>query len=171
MTTSTNVEARTAERRGSIPVAILRITIGVIVLVTWYDNLSKDLYASDGFAGLINWLFSEDGNNSSLGFYESILDSIVVPNAGLFGGLQLIVELGIGIGLIAGLFTRAFSLAAAGFFFTLFLGYYGGNEWIWTYVLLLVSAVVVFLGYGGRKLGLDQWLTGKRGESPLSLLW
>ena len=37
-------------------VALLRITLGVILLVTWWENMQKGLYQADGFAGFINWL-------------------------------------------------------------------------------------------------------------------
>lgn len=157
--------------RGSVPVAILRITLGVIILATWFDNLDKDLYTADGLEGFLNSLFDENGNGSSLGFYESFLDSVVIPLAGPYAGFQLVVELAMGIGLLVGAFTRFFALAAAFFFFNLFLSYFGGEEWIWTYVLLLVSAVVVFLGYGGRRLGVDERLYQSRGESPYGLIW
>ncbi|MEM9614563.1 MAG: DoxX family protein [Actinomycetota bacterium] len=159
------------DENGSVPVALLRITLGVIILATWADNISKDLYTADGLSGLISWLFSEDGNGSSLGFYESILDSVVVPNAGLFATLQLIVEFAFGASLLLGAFTRLGSILAAGFFVSLFLGYFGGEEWIWTYVLLFMATVTVLLGNGGRRLGVDQWLHGSRGRSPANLLW
>ena len=158
-------------RTGSIPVALLRITLGIIVLVTWLDNLDKDLYTADGLESFLNSLFDENGNGSSLGFYESFLDSVVIPLAGPYAAFQLVVELAMGIGLLLGVFARAVSLGAAFFFFNLFLSYFGGEEWIWTYVLLFVSAVVVFLGYGGRKLGIDERLYQSRGESPYGLVW
>ncbi len=167
----TSIDSRN-ERGASIGLALLRITLGVIVLVTWKENLDKDLYTGDGLAGLINWLFdAENGNGSSLSGYKSFLDSVVVPNAGLVAAFQLVVELGIGIGLLVGFFTRFFSLAGAVFFLNLLLGYFGGSEWIWTYVLLLMAALAVFLGYGGRRFGIDQWLSDTRGESPFGLLW
>ena len=34
-----------------------------------------------------------------------------------------------------------------------------------------MAAVTVFLGYGGRKLGVDQLLVKARGEPPIDLLW
>jgi len=67
--------------------------------------------------------------------------------------------------------TRLFSLLAAVFFFNLSLSYFGGNEWIWTYVLLLATAIAVFVGYGGRRLGVDRFLARTRGDSPFGLLW
>ncbi len=158
-------------RDGSRPVALLRITLGVIVLVTWFDNLDKDLYTADGFEGFIDFLFAENGNDSSLGFYESFVDAVVVPVAGPYGVFQAVVELVIAVGLIAGLFTRLCSLIACIFFANLFLAYFGGEEWIWTYVLLFMASLTVFLGYGGRKLGIDEQLARTRGESPATLLW
>ncbi|HDH03270.1 MAG TPA: hypothetical protein ENH15_03395 [Actinobacteria bacterium] len=162
----------TASERGSTGAVLLRVTLGVIILVTWFDNLDKGLYTADGLTGFLEWLFdAQSGNGSTLTVYKSFLDVAVIPVAGLYGGLQLVVEFLFGIGLLVGGLTRLSSLVAAAFFFNVFLSYYGGNEWIWTYVLLVITAIAVFVGYGGRKLGLDQWLARSRGESPFGLLW
>ncbi|MEO1063790.1 MAG: DoxX family protein [Actinomycetota bacterium] len=158
-------------RSGSVPVALLRITLGVILLVAFFDNLSKDLYTADGFEGFIDYLFSEEGNDSSLGIYESFVDAAIVPLGGVYGVFQGVVELAIAVALILGIATRAASLIAAIFFANLFLAYFGGEEWIWTYVLLFMSALTVFLGYGGRKLGLDERIVQQRGESWNTLIW
>ncbi len=160
-----------SDRSGTLPLALLRITLGVIILATWLDNLDKDLYTADGLKDFLNWLFADNGNGSSLGFYDSLLDALVVPVAGPYGMLQLVVELAIGVGLVFGVMTRLSSLISALFFFNLVLAYFGGEEWIWTYVLLFMSALVVFLGWGGRKLGIDERLARTRGESPGTLLW
>jgi hypothetical protein len=66
-------------------VALLRITLGVIILATWYGNLQKGLYTADGLTGFFNWLFDvQNGNASSLAFYKSFLDTAIVPIAGPF---------------------------------------------------------------------------------------
>ena len=52
-----------------------------------------------------------------------------------------------------------------------FLTYFGGEEWIFTYVILMASAVTTFLSWGGRKLGVDQTIAASRGDSPGKLLW
>jgi hypothetical protein len=70
----------------------------------------------------------------------------------------------LGAGLLLGLFTPIAGLGAALFFFNLLLAYFGGQEWIWTYVLLTVSAVVVALTRSGRAWGLDAWLLRRSGE-------
>ena len=164
--------ASAIDRSGSLPVALLRITLGVILVATWYENLGKDLYTAAGLEDFLGWLASPDGNDGSLDFFHSILDTVVVPAAGFFGAVQLVIELAMGVCLILGLFTRLVALLAAGFFLTLFLAYFGGNEWIWTYVLLFVAALTVYLGFGGRRLGVDEILTRSRGDSPAAnMLW
>jgi len=160
------------EQSGSLAVSLLRITLGLIVLATWVSNVSKGLYGAEEFKGFLGWLASPDGNAGSLGFFHSLLDAVVVPGASFFGPLQLVVELVIGIGLTLGLLTRFFTLLAGGFFLTLFLAYFGGHEWLGTYILLFMAAVTVFLGYGGRRFGLDEFLTQSRRDSPAgNLLW
>lgn len=144
--------------------ALLRITLGVIILVTWLDNLQKGLYTADGLIGFFEWLFSENGNGSSLLWYKQFLDFAVVPVAGLFGVVQLIGELLMGLSLLTGTFTRLFGIISAFFFVNIFLSYFGGHEWIWTYVLLIVSSVAVALGAAGRRWGVDGWLLQTRGE-------
>ncbi len=162
----------TDSERGSTGAMLLRITLGVIVLATWVDNLDKGLYTADGLTSFLDSLFdAENGNASSLTAYKALLDTVLIPIAGIYGGFQLVLELLVGLGLLLGAFTRLFSLIAAVFFFNLFLVYFGGHEWIWQYVLLMVAAVAVFTDYGGRKFGLDTWLVRKRGESPFGLLW
>lgn len=160
------ISPSTTDHPGSVPVALLRITVGVILVVTWYDNLTKDLYTADGFSDFLEFLGSPEGNGGSLGFFHSILDAVVIPASGFFGAVQLVVELVIGFCLIIGLCSRLVSAVAAGFFFTLFLAYFGGNEWIWIYVLLFMATVTVYLGYGGRRLGIDELLFRDRGGSP-----
>ena len=151
-------------------VALLRITLGVIILATWYGNLRDGLYTAEGLTGFFNWLFdAQNGNASTLGFYKSFLDTAVAPIAGVFAIFQMIAELIMGLALLLGVLTRLFSLAAMFFFANLFLSYFGGHEWIWVYVLLFVSALAVFWAAAGRRWGIDQKLVERRGPSPI--LW
>ena len=157
-------------RRLRRSVALLRITLGVIVLVTWWDNFQKEVYTADGIVGLFNYIFDENGGGTLLG-YRTIIESTILQYPGAFAAFQMIAEFLMGLGLLVGALTRLASLGAILFFANLFLAYYGGNEWIWTYVLLLVSALVVFLTYAGREWGFDHYLVKKRGAPTFSLLW
>ena len=161
-------------QEGSVAVALLRITLGVILLVTWWGNIGDDFYSGDGIEGFLNWLFTpeeEGGNGSSLSFVGDLLDATIVPISGVAGFAQMVMEGLAGLALLVGGATRLASLWAMGFFFLLFVSYFGGGEWIWTYVLLFMAALTVFLGWGGRQLGLDQAISRAKGSSPAGLIW
>ena len=150
-------------------VALLRITLGVILLVTWWENLQKGLYQADNFADFINWLAA----GHPLATYGGFLTNVVAANATISGTVQLIAELGIGLALLIGLFTPLAALGAAFFFFNLFLSFLNPNtdEWIWTYVLLVVAALVVALTRSGRAWGVDSRLAKNQGKPPFPWLW
>ena len=153
--------------------ALLRITLGIIILATWLENLQKGLYTGEGLTGLFDWLFdAENGNGSSLTIYKSLLDGTILRVPHLFAGFQMVAELLIGIALLLGIFTPVAGGAATLFFANLFLAYFGGHEWIWVYVILTMASLVVAITRSGRcSLGLDRHLLMGRGEPPIPYLW
>ncbi len=158
-----------AESRLRQAVAILRITLGVILVFAWFDNLQKDVYTADGIIGLFNYLFNENGGGPA--FYRAIINGTILQVPGLFAVFQLVGELLLGLGLLVGLFTPLAAIGAALFFFNLFLAHLGGHAWIWTYVLLTVSALVTALTQSGRAWGLDSLLLRRLGEPPRGPIW
>ncbi len=156
--------------------AILRVVLGLIILATWFSNVTDNpnFYSADGLRGFFDWVAkpAEDGGNgASLGFVHSIIDNTVLQAPGAFGFAQTVMEFLIGLGLVVGGLTRFFSLLATLFFGGLFLTYFGGEEWIGTYIILSASSFAVFLGYAGRTLGVDRLIVAARGESPRNMLW
>jgi uncharacterized membrane protein YphA (DoxX/SURF4 family) len=153
--------------------ALLRITLGIIILATWLENLQKGLYTGDGLTGFFNWLFDADnGNGSSLLGYKAILDGTILRVPGLFAGFQMIAELLMGLALVLGILTPIAGGAATLFFANLLLAYFGGHEWIWVYVILSMVALVVTITRSGRStLGLDRYLSMGLGEPPIPYLW
>ncbi len=155
---------------------ILRISLGVIILATWWSNITQDpnFYSEEGLRGFFNWVQldpEEGGNGASLGFIHSLIDNTVLRAPTVIGFSQMIVEFFLGLGLLIGAFTRLTALLSTAFFIGLFLTYFGGEEWIFTYVILATSSFAVFLGWAGRFLGVDQAIAAARGESPGKLLW
>lgn len=149
--------------------AVLRITLGVILLVTWYDNLQKGLYTADGISGLFDYIFNDNGSGPA--FYRAMIEGTILQAPGLFASFQMVAELLMGLGLLFGFLTPLAGLGALLFFLNLTLAYLGGNEWIWTYALLSSAAFTVAFTRAGRGFGIDQWLLAKRGEPPFWLLW
>ncbi len=150
-------------------VALLRITLGLLILFTWYDNLQKGVYTADGITGLFNYIFNDNGGGPA--FYQSIIQNSILQAPGAFAVFQMVGEFLLGLGLLVGGLTPLAGAGAALFFFNLFLAYLGGNEWIWTYVLLTMAALTVTLTRSGRALGLDQLLLARRGKPPYPFLW
>ena len=143
-------------------VALLRITLGIIILVTWVENLTKGVYSGGGISGLFEYIFDENGGGAA--FYRALIGGTILQAPAAFGAFQLVAEFLMGAGLLLGLFTPLAGFGAALFFFNLIFAFWGGQEWIWTYVLLTMSAVVVALTRSGRAWGLDAWLLSRRGE-------
>ncbi len=164
------------QRQAAAGLAILRVVIGLIILATWWSNVTDEpnFYSADGLRGFFDWVANpveDGGNGASLGFVHSIIDNTVLQAPGAFGIAQTVMELLIGVGLVLGAFTRLFSILATLFFGGLFLTYFGGEEWIGTYIILSASSFAVFLGYAGRSFGLDKMIAAARGSSPGDLLW
>lgn len=160
--------------KGSPAATALRIGLGVITAFTWWGNVDKDFYDGKSLPGFFDWAFkpvADGGNGSSLAFVKSAIDATLLQAPELAGWVLTILELFIAVGLVFGIFTRAAALLAVGFFGSLFLTYFGGQEWIVIYVLLTLAAVVAFLSWGGRRLGVDQAVAASQGESPATLIW
>ncbi len=152
------------------PVAILRVALGVIILVTWWENFQKGVYTADGITGLFNYIFNDVGGGTMLG-YRGIIQNTILQFPGAFAAFQMIAEFLMGLGLVVGGLTPLAGLGATFFFLNLFFAFFGGSEWIWTYVLLTVSALVVALTRAGRSLGFDARLVKRRGRPPFPFLW
>ncbi|MCI0394545.1 MAG: hypothetical protein L0332_18370 [Chloroflexi bacterium] len=161
-------------RRLRTAVAVLRMTLGVIILATWFDNLRKGIYTAQGLTDLFthpDWGIFTFGGGAFLG-YRGLVEATILQVPGLFATFQMVAELLMGLGLLLGALTPLAGVGATFFFFNLFLAYLGHTEeWIWTYVLLSVSAFVVTITRAGRELGLDRRLWQKWGEPPFPFLW
>ena len=167
-------------RTGSNGAALMRVTLGVIILATWWGNIEPaftgegtSLYSAEGLRGFFGWLgqsADEGGNGGTLGFVHSFLGDVIGPIAGPFGAVQAVVEFFLGAALVFGVATRAAALGALGFFVSLFLAYFGGHEWIWTYVLLSAGALAVLIDNGGRKFSIDSLIVAKQGEPRFPIL-
>ena len=155
-------------------VALLRLTLGIIILSIWWDNFQKGIYTGQGITDLFlhpdRGIFTATGGGTYFG-YRTIIESTILQWPAAFAAFQMIAELMMGLGLLVGGLTRLASLGATFFFLNLLLAYLGGNGGIWTYVLLTVSSLVVFLTYAGREFGFDRRLVASRGEPKYKFLW
>jgi thiosulfate dehydrogenase [quinone] large subunit len=128
---------------------VVRITLAVV----WFQGASWK--APPDFAAL--------GNFTRFAVSEPVfapwaffVDSVVLPNLAVFGWSVLLVESLLAAFLVLGLFTRLFALVGAGQTTAIALSALNApNEWIWSYLLMILAHLAVFAMAAGRSGGLD----------------
>ncbi len=163
-----NVESRRPSGGGPAPsaaaaLALLRVTLGVMFVWVFFENLGKGLYSPDNYAGLING-YVEQGCAPAA--WKAVM-SFMAAHAALAGPLQAATELTFGVLLVAGLLTRPVALAAFGFLASLWVSEFC-TAWIWELLTPMMVALALALGAAGRRWGADALLARKY---PRSLLW
>lgn len=138
------------------PIVLLRVYTGVFFLKYGYGKLVHDDFA-DGLAGFVN------GNlENSFGFFRPFLESVVLPNKGLFAFLVGFGEFAIGIALIIGLATRWASIAGAimvaSFWFAKGQGLLDAqnHDVIWLIIFVVLAGL-----HAGRVMSVDARLAGR----------
>jgi len=138
------------------PIAMLRVYTGIFFAYHGFGKVANDQFSS----GMIGFLNSRA--ESSPEFYQSFVESVVLPNPQLFAFLVGWGELAIGLALIVGLATRYASVAGiimtANFWMAKGQGVLeGGNQDVVWLVIFLVLALVP----AGKIAGLDDALSDR----------
>lgn len=152
----------TLSERSSIGLALLRILVGYL----WFQQLFWKLPPT--FAGLYGYVVRES-QHAILPGYGALLQhtflagcsslstpvgcTAFVPLAACVWTAELLVS----ISLLFGLFTRFGALLATVLSVQLYVGL-AYTEWIWTYGMLVLLALVLVAVPAGRRLGADLWL-------------
>jgi thiosulfate dehydrogenase [quinone] large subunit len=85
-----------------------------------------------------------------------LVEHLVLPNFAFFGWVTLLVEASLGAFLLIGLATRLWALVGVGQTVAITLSVANApNEWLWSYLLMLLLHLVVFATAAGRFAGLD----------------
>jgi uncharacterized membrane protein YphA (DoxX/SURF4 family) len=159
--TTTNTPITLSER-SITGLALIRIFVGYL----WFQQLFWKLPPT--FAGLYVYIVRESQHTIIPG-YGSLLQhtflagctSLSTP-AGctvfvLLAACVWTAELLVAISLMFGLFTRFGAILATILSLQLYVGL-AYTEWIWTYGMLVLLALVLVAVPAGRRLGVDQWL-------------
>ncbi len=145
--------------------AALRIMLGIVFLTTWIANLQKGFYTPDGLEHFFTQVYPQSKN--PLGAYAAFITNVLLPARAIFGPIQLVGELALGVLLIVGLFTPLVAIGGAFLLLNIFLATYG-TEWPWTYLSLIAIAIAVAATRAGRAFGIDAILA-KRGDIKLPI--
>ena len=142
--------------------ALVRVTIGAMLVSVFFENLGKGLYRPAGYSGLIHY-YIEKGHAPAV--WKAVM-GLAASHAAVAAPLQAMTEISFGILLIIGLLTRPVA-----FFTFLYLGSLWmsewGTAWIWELLVPVLASLGLSIGSAGRKWGVDAWLAQKWPSSPL----
>jgi uncharacterized membrane protein YphA (DoxX/SURF4 family) len=143
--------------------AVVRVTIGLMFVWVFFENLGKGLYTPAGYAGLIGYYIKA---SHSPAFWKAIM-GLVANNAGIAAPMQALTEISVGILLVIGLLTRPAAFVAFLFLGGLWVSEWG-TSWIWELLVSVLACLGLAVGRAGRRWGVDAWLAQRR---PSSLWW
>ncbi len=152
----TNFDANGTKAIRNWPILLLRIYTGIFFVYYGFGKLRRDDFA-DGMAGFVNMQLE-----NSFGFFRPFLESVVLPNKGLFAFLVSWGELAIGIAMILGLATRYFAVAGgvmvASFWFAKGQGILDAqnHDVVWFVIFIVLAGL-----HAGRTMSLDQKLVDR----------
>jgi uncharacterized membrane protein YphA (DoxX/SURF4 family) len=129
---------------------ILRITLGALFLSTFFENLGKGLYSAEGYAGLIR-SYIHYGHAPAV--WKAVM-SATAAAAAFTAPLQAVLEAGLGVLLIIGLFVRPAAFIAFVFLGSLWVSEWGIG-WIWELLIPMIVAASLALGPSGQYMAVD----------------
>ena len=153
----------TLSERSMTGLALIRIFVGYL----WFQQLFWKM--PPGFRGLYPYIIRESQHTIIPGYGALLQHTFLVGCSSLstptgctaFVPLAACVwtaELLVAISLMFGLFTRLGAMLATILSLQLYVGLaYAPGEWIWTYGMLVLLALVLVAVPAGRRLGADQW--------------
>ena len=141
--------------------AIVRVTIGAMLVWVFFENLGKGLYTPAGYAGLINSLLKASHAPAA---WKAVM-GLAASHAAMAAPLQAITEIGLGILLVIGLLTRPAAFVAFLYLGSLWISEWG-TSWIWELLVPVLASLGVAIGRAGRSWGVDAWLAQRWPSSP-----
>src|SRR5579863_3147553 len=141
--------------------AIVRLTIGAMLVWVFFENLGKGLYRPAGYAGLIDYYIK---NSHSPAIWKSVM-ALAASHAAMAAPMQAVTEISLGILLIIGLLTRPAAFVAFLYLGSLWVSEWG-TAWIWELLVSVLASLGLAIGSAGRKWGVDSWLSQRWPSSP-----
>jgi uncharacterized membrane protein YphA (DoxX/SURF4 family) len=143
--------------------ALVRVTIGAMLVWVFFENLGKGLYTPAGYAGLISYYIK---NSHSPAIWKSVM-ALAANHASMAAPMQAMTEISLGILLIIGLLTRPAAFVAFLYLGSLWISEWG-TSWIWELLVPVMASLGLAIGRAGRRWGVDAWLSERW---PSSLFW
>src|SRR6476659_2422632 len=141
--------------------AIVRLTIGSMLVWVFFENLGKGLYTSAGYAGLINYYIK---NSHSPAAWKAVM-GLAASHAAMAAPMQAMTEISLGILLVIGLLTRPAAFVAFLYLGSLWVSEWG-TAWIWELLVPVMASLGLAIGSAGRRWGVDAWLSERWPSAP-----
>ena len=166
MTTNTTAAPNEATRvahqsQAANGLAIVRVTIGAMLVWVFFENLGKGLYTPAGYAGLINDYIKTSHSPAA---WKAVM-GLAASHAAMAAPMQALTEISLGVLLVIGLLTRPAAFVAFLYLGSLWVSEWG-TSWIWELLVPVLASLGVAVGRAGRAWGLDAWLAQRRPSSP-----
>jgi uncharacterized membrane protein YphA (DoxX/SURF4 family) len=161
MTTNADSAGSDATIQATKGLAIVRITIGAMLVWVFFENKGKGLYTPGGYAGLIN---SYIKSSHSPAAWKAVM-GVVASHASLAAPGQAVTEITLGILLVIGLLTRPAAIISFLYLGSLWVSEWG-TSWIWELLVPVLASLGVALGRAGRTWGVDSLLARRNPNSP-----
>ena len=145
--------------------ALVRVTIGAMLVWVFFENLGKGLYTPAGYAGLISYYVK---NSHSPAIWKSVM-ALAASHAAMAAPMQALTEIGLGTLLVIGLLTRPAAFIAFLYLASLWVSEWG-TSWIWELLVPVMAALGVAIGSAGRTWGVDRWLAQRWPVAPWWLI-
>jgi uncharacterized membrane protein YphA (DoxX/SURF4 family) len=134
--------------------AIVRVTIGAMLVWVFFENLGKGLYHPAGYAGLIHY-YIEKGHAPAV--WKAVM-GLAASHAAMAAPMQAVTEISLGVLLIIGLLTRPLAFVAFLYLGSLWMSEWG-TAWVWELLVPVLASLGLSIGSAGRKWGVDAWLS------------
>ena len=141
--------------------ALVRMTIGAMLVWVFFENLGKGLYTPAGYAGLINY-YIKAGHSPAA--WKAVM-GLAAKNAAMAAPMQAMTEISLGILLVIGLVTRPAAFVAFLYLGSLWISEWG-TSWIWELLVPVLASLGLAVGRAGRAWGIDALLARRRPASP-----
>ncbi len=143
--------------------ALVRVTIGAMLVWVFFENLGKGLYTPAGYAGLINYYIKSSHCPAA---WKAVM-GLAANHAAIAAPTQAVAEISLGILLVIGFLTRPAAFVAFLYLGSLWISEWG-TSWIWELLVPVMASLGLTIGSAGRRWGVDAWLSQRW---PSSLWW
>ena len=141
--------------------AIVRLTIGAMLVWVFFENLGKGLYTTAGYAGLINYYIKASHSPAA---WKAVM-GLAASHAAMAAPMQAMTEISLGILLVVGLPTRPAAFVAFLYLGSLWVSEWG-TAWIWELLVAVMASLALAVGRAGRAWGVDALLARRWPSSP-----